>query len=75
MNQSFMALGDFTLASVLLAAVTLLLPIGMVLTIIRVSKRRKESHVNLIHGFAAAFVLQWCSVLFVAGMLPLRLWV
>ena len=75
MTQSFMAIGDFTLAGVLLAAVTLLLPIGMVLTVTRASKNWKESHVNLIHGFGAAFVLQWCSVLFVAGMLPVRLWV
>jgi CubicO group peptidase (beta-lactamase class C family) len=75
MTQSFMAIGDFTLASALLAAVTLLLPIGMVLTITRASKKWKESRVNLIHGLGAAFVLQWCAVLFVVGMLPVRLWV
>jgi CubicO group peptidase (beta-lactamase class C family) len=75
MTQSFMALGDFTLASVLLAAVTLLLPIGMIWTITRASKLWKNSHVNLIHGLAAALMLQWCVVLFVGGMLPLRLWV
>lgn len=34
-----------------------------------------ESGVNLIHGFAAAFMLQWCAVLIAAGMLRLRLWV
>ncbi len=75
MTQSFMAIGDLTLASVLLAAVTLLLPIGMVLTITRASKKWKWSRVNLIHGLGAVFVLQWCAVLFVAGLLPLRLWV
>jgi len=75
MTQSFMAIGDFTLASALLAAVTLLLPIGMISTIWCASKKWRESHVNLIHGMGAAFVLQWCLVLFVAGMLPLRLWV
>jgi CubicO group peptidase (beta-lactamase class C family) len=75
MTQSFMAIGDFTLASALLAAVTLLLPIGMVLTLTRVRKKWKESHANLIHGLGAAFVLQWCVVLFVGGMLPVRLWV
>jgi CubicO group peptidase (beta-lactamase class C family) len=75
MTQSFMAIGDFTLASALLAAVTLLLPVGMVLTITRAGKKWKESHINLIHGLGAAFVLQWCAVLFVAGMLPVRLWV
>jgi hypothetical protein len=75
MTQSFMAIGDFTLASALLAAVTLLLPVGMVLTISRVRKKWKESHLNLIHGLGAALVLQWCVVLFVGGMLPVRLWV
>ena len=75
MTQSFMAIGDFTLASALLAAVTLLLPLGMVLTLTRVRKKWKESHATLIHGLGAAFVLQWCVVLFVGGMLPMRLWV
>jgi CubicO group peptidase (beta-lactamase class C family) len=75
MTQSFMALGDFTAASVLLAAVTLLLPIGLLLTIIRARTAVNESRVNLIHGLAAVFALQWCAVLIAAGMLPLRLWI
>lgn len=75
MAQSFMALGDFTLASALLAAVTLLLPFGMLLTIVRAKKRWKESRENFLHGLAALFVLQWCTVLIAAGMLPMRLWV
>ena len=74
MTQSFMALGDFTPASALLAAVTLLLPVGMLMTIMRVLKVRKDSRANLVHGFAAMFVLQWCAVLVGAGLLPLRLW-
>jgi CubicO group peptidase (beta-lactamase class C family) len=74
MAQSFMALGDFTLASALLAAVTLMLPIGMLMTTMRAMKIRKEARVNLVHGFAAMFVLQWCAVLVGAGLLPLRLW-
>ncbi len=75
MTQSFMALGDYTAASALLAAVTLLLPIGVLLTIIRAKMALNESRVNLIHGLAAVFALQWCAVLIAAGMLPLRLWV
>jgi len=74
MTQSFMALGDFTPASVLLAAATSLLPAGMVLTIVRARQTWKGSYLNLIHGLAAVFVLQWCAVLFVSGMLPMRLW-
>lgn len=75
MTQSFMALGDVTVASVLLAAVTVLVPIGMLLTIVLCKKTLSESRVNLLHGLAAAFVLQWCVVLVAAGMLPLRLWI
>ena len=72
--QSFMALGDLTPASALLAAVTLLLPAGMMLTIVRAGRSHSRSRLTLAHGLAAAFVLQWCVVLVVAGMLPLRLW-
>ena len=75
MAQSFMALGDVTVASVLLATVTLMLPFGMLMTIIRAIKKRKSSWINLIHGLAAVFVLQWCAVLVVSGLLPLRLWI
>ena len=75
MTQSFMALGDLTLASVLLAVVTLLLPVGMFMTIMRASNSWRESRMNLLHGLAAAFVLQWCAVLIAVGMLPLRLWI
>lgn len=74
-NQSFMALGDFTLASASLAVVTLLLPIGMLLTFLLAMKKWRLSRTNLLHGMAAAFALQWCAVLAGSGMLPFRLWV
>ena len=73
-GQSFMALGDVTLASILLALVTLLLPAGMLLTLLQAWKLRSQSRANLLHGIAALCVLQWCAVLISAGMLPLRLW-
>jgi len=73
--QSFMALGDFTLASALLASVTLLLPLGMLLTIVRVRNAWGKSRLSFLHGLAAVFVLQWCTVLIAVGMLPLRLWI
>ena len=75
LTQSFMALGDFTIASALLAIVTLLLPIGMLATIILATKKWRVSRINLLHGLAATFVLQWCAVLMATGMLPLRLWI
>ena len=75
LGQSFMALGDLTLASVLLAIVTLLLPVGMLLTLLRVNISQNRTGVQLLHGLAAVFVLQWSIVLAVAGLLPLRLWI
>jgi hypothetical protein len=72
--QSFMALGDLTLASVLLAVVTLLLPVGMLLTLLRIKSLQSNSWPVVLHGLAAIFVLQWCAVLGNAGLLPLRLW-
>lgn len=74
MNQSFMALGDLTLAGLLLALVSLLLPVGMVLTLLQVMKLQTRSLVVVTHGLAAVCVLQWCAVLASAGLLPLRLW-
>ena len=73
-SQSFMALGDLTIASALLAVVTLLLPIGMLLTTLRAAKMRGLQRLNLLHGIAAIFVLQWCAVLIATGMVPFRLW-
>ena len=74
MSQSFMALGDFTLASALLAAATLILPVGMMFTIKAAANQWRVSRTGLLHGVAALGVLQWCAVLLGAGMLPFRLW-
>jgi len=74
MTQSFMALGDLTIASVLLAIATSLLPAGMILTILRVKNAQRPSRITLAHGLAAVFVLQWCVVLAIAGLIPLTLW-
>ena len=72
--QSFMALGDLTLASGLLATVTVLVPLGMLLTVIRAKNAYTISRIAFFHGLAAVCVLQWCAVLAVGGLLPLRLW-
>lgn len=74
MRQSFMSLGDVTLASILLAVVTLMLPAGMIVTLYLAKKSWDSSRADLLHGVAAIFLLQWCAVLIVAGMLPFRLW-
>lgn len=72
--QPFMALGDLTLASALLATATFLLPVAMVLTIVRVWRMPDRSRLALVHGLAAVFALQWFAALAIAGLLPLRLW-
>jgi len=74
MNQSFMALGDLTPASLLLALATLLLPVGMLMTLLRVINLQGKPRVAVLHGLAAVFVLQWFAVLASAGLWPLRLW-
>ena len=73
-SQSFMALGDLTAASVLLAIVTALLPVGMLLTILLVVPKWGTSRALMLHGIAAVLVLQWCAVLVANGLLPFRLW-
>jgi CubicO group peptidase (beta-lactamase class C family) len=74
LTQRFMALGDPTFAGGLLATVTMLLPIGMLLTVLLTTKTWKTARIDLLNGAAAALVLQWCVVLVAAGMLPFRLW-
>jgi len=74
LGQSFMALGDQTVASVLLALVTLLLPLGLVHTLLRVRAHYRQQVLARLYGLAALFLLQWCVVLMQAGLLPLRLW-
>ncbi|MEM1091366.1 MAG: serine hydrolase domain-containing protein [Pseudomonadota bacterium] len=73
-TQSFMALGDVTPASIMLATVTLLLPVGMAMTAVRSIRRWRSSRVQRVNAVAALSVLQWCAVLAVSGLLPLRLW-
>ena len=72
-TQSFMALGDLTPASAVLALVTLLLPAGMLLTFLR--SVRGSGLAARIQGAAALIVLQWCGVLAANAFLPLRLWI
>lgn len=74
-GQSFMALGDVTFASSLLALATLLLPIGMLATVILAMQAGSKSRLVLLHGMAAFLVLQWCVVLMTAKMLPFALWI
>ena len=72
--QTYTQLGDRTIASLALYAVTAALPLLMLLQAWR-SVRRHEGlargRVNLV---AVLLVLQWCAVLAGWGMLPFALW-
>ena len=72
--QSFMALGDITVASSLLAIVTFVLPTGMLATLLLTRTTWKSVRMDLFNGAAAALALQWCVMLAIAGLLPFRLW-
>ena len=73
-GQSFLAMGDLTLASGLLAAVTLLLPVAMLVGLWRVWRTPRRSRWQLADALAMAVVLQWCAVLAAWGLLPMRTW-
>jgi CubicO group peptidase (beta-lactamase class C family) len=75
MTQPFLALGDPTPASVLLALATALLPAAMIVGLWRHVRRRE--HASAAHGLEAlamAAVLQWTFVLGLWGLMPVRLW-
>lgn len=73
-RQSFLQLGDLTLASGSLAAVTLLLPLTMLVGLGLSMRRRPWRARAAIDVAAMLAVLVWCAVLAWWGLLPLRLW-
>lgn len=74
LRQSFLQLGDVTVASGLLAAATALLPLTMLAGLVLDLRRRPWSLRNRIDIVAMLAVLQWALVLAAWGLLPLRLW-
>lgn len=75
--QSFLRMGELTVASGLLAAVTVVLPLAMALALARLlaAQRGQRWHVLAWLDLAAlAGVLQGAAVLAAWGLLPLRLW-
>lgn len=74
-SQSFLQLGDLTLASGLLALVTGILPLAMLFGLWRSFSRYATNRSMLSDKLVMLSVLQWSVVLFFWGLVPLRLWV
>jgi hypothetical protein len=70
LNQSFLNLGDFTFANVLLAIVTGFLPLAMIFG----SRKIYRNKTLTIDAAGTLFVLQWTLVLIYWGVFPFRLW-
>lgn len=73
-RQSFLQLGDLTLASGTLAAVTAALPLTMLVGLVLQMRRGGRGTIVMLDVLAMLAVLQWTIVLAVWGLLPLRLW-
>ena len=74
LGQSFLHLGDLTVASALLAVVTGALPLAMLIGLWRRVGRRMAEPGDVLEATAELGVLQWAVVLAYWGLLPLRLW-
>ncbi len=70
-RQSFLQLGDLTLASGTLAAITTVLPLAMLVGLGLSTRHWRKSVPDLV---AMLGVLQLTVVLALSGLLPLRLW-
>ncbi|MGV8940121.1 MAG: serine hydrolase domain-containing protein [Lysobacter sp.] len=75
-GQSWQRMGDLTMASGLLAFLTAVLPIAAVFGLWRVVRHKGDEHLHRRRwdAWMLLAVLQWCAVLAVWGMLPLRTW-
>lgn len=73
-RQPFLELGDLTMASGVLAAVTGILPLAMLVGLALSWKRRPWQAMAVLDVAAMLAVLQFAAVLAYWGLLPLRLW-
>ncbi len=74
LGQSFLQLGDLTVASALLAVVTAVLPLAMLVGLGLYFRRRPAGAVAVLDGLAMLAVFQWAIVLAAWGLMPLQLW-
>lgn len=75
LTQSFMQLGNITAASVILAASSVAFPCTMIALLWRAGRSPQRTAALVLHACSAIAVLQWCAVLAMWDLLPLRLWV
>lgn len=74
LGQSFMRLGELTIASGLLAITTALLPIAVFIGIYSLTRYWSGTKPSIAHLVALLALLQWTIVLAAGGLLPLVLW-
>jgi CubicO group peptidase (beta-lactamase class C family) len=74
LTQSFLNIGEFTLASALLALATTILPFAMTYGLWRIFTHEKLSKMNLLNSLAMVAALQWSLILALWGVFPLLLW-
>ena len=70
LNQSFLNLGDFTFANILLAIATGFSTLAMIFGIRKIWKNKTLT----IDTIGTLFILQWTLVLIYWGIFPFRLW-
>ena len=70
LNQSFLNLGDFTFANILLAIATGFSPLAMIFGIRKIWKNKTLT----IDTIGTLFILQWTLVLIYWGVFPFILW-
>ncbi|MDQ3618279.1 MAG: beta-lactamase family protein [Pseudomonadota bacterium] len=75
LRQSFLQLGDVTLASISLAVVTGILPLAMMVGLVVGLRRNAYGVMNMLDLSAIMGVLQWMIVLATWNLLPVRLWI
>lgn len=73
-SQSFLQLGDLTIASGLLAVATCALPVAMAYGVMSLQWRAGTVRRPVLDGAALFAVTQWMIVLAAWGMLPICLW-
>lgn len=73
--QSFVALGDQTIASQLLFISTCFLPLGLIFSFVHCLRNGLSSLRNKFNLTAIILALQWVIVLLTFGLIPFRLWI